>query len=123
MLLVFTIFSSLGYRYRVIYNDPGLRLANTLNMCSAAVYESFVTVMGIASTLIIVRSALGVAFNDEESFKVTVSRDRALGRESRAMTDMVFDIRRSDGLAVNAEGPGEDYLASAAARSQSIFPG
>ncbi|KAK1218040.1 hypothetical protein PQX77_019291 [Marasmius sp. AFHP31] len=53
--------------------------------------------MGIASTLIIVRTSLGIAINDEKSFLTTVfgEGDGSNG-ESRGMIDSVLNIRGPD---------------------------
>ncbi|KAK1230335.1 hypothetical protein PQX77_006576 [Marasmius sp. AFHP31] len=53
--------------------------------------------MGIASTLIVVRTALGIAINDEKSFQATVLGEGG-GRngETRGILDSVLDIRKPD---------------------------
>ncbi|KAK1221034.1 hypothetical protein PQX77_016168 [Marasmius sp. AFHP31] len=65
--------------------------------------------MGIASTLIIVRSALGIAIKDEKSFRMTVLGEQGRNRTSGGMVDSVFNTaRRSnstlDELEQNVEG-------------------
>ncbi|KAK1218039.1 hypothetical protein PQX77_019290 [Marasmius sp. AFHP31] len=51
--------------------------------------------MGIASTLIIVRTALGIAINDETSFRATVLGEGDGGNgESRGMIGNVLEFRR-----------------------------
>ncbi|KAK1227910.1 hypothetical protein PQX77_009071 [Marasmius sp. AFHP31] len=52
---------------------------------------------GIASTLIVVRTALGIAINDEKSFRATVLGEGDGGnRETRGIIDSVLDIRKPD---------------------------
>ncbi|KAL0563479.1 hypothetical protein V5O48_018588 [Marasmius crinis-equi] len=50
--------------------------------------------MGIASTLIIVRSALGIAIQDEKSFKASVLRELPGDGSTPDWIDSVIDIRR-----------------------------
>ncbi|KAK1233440.1 hypothetical protein PQX77_003403 [Marasmius sp. AFHP31] len=57
--------------------------------------------MGIASTLIIVRTALGIAINDEKTFRATVLGEGSGGNgESRGIIGSVLEIRRPDESAV-----------------------
>ncbi|KAJ8090995.1 hypothetical protein PM082_024919 [Marasmius tenuissimus] len=121
MLLLFTIFASLGYRYVLTDKEPDARFALAMSICSVAVYESFVPVM--VSKLppevkcIIEELHVGNRFDFDYRTLGTgscIQRRRILQSdhfkgarfkgESRVMTDRVFDIRRSNGLAVHA-GP------------------
>ncbi|KAK1216293.1 hypothetical protein PQX77_021080 [Marasmius sp. AFHP31] len=43
-----------------------------LNLASETIFGSLVSLMGIASTLIVVRVTLGIAIHDEKSFKDTI---------------------------------------------------
>ncbi|KAL0571144.1 hypothetical protein V5O48_010815 [Marasmius crinis-equi] len=70
--------------------------------------------MGIASTLIIVRSALGIAIKDEQSFRATVLQEPGAAT-APGWISSVIDIRRrrdsvegtedEEGRAVAAENP------------------
>ncbi|KAJ8074594.1 hypothetical protein PM082_015497 [Marasmius tenuissimus] len=61
-----------------------------------ALYSSFVPIMGIASTLIIVRSALGITIKDKNSYKATVLGEGDWNAGARGMIDSVIDVRRRD---------------------------
>ncbi|KAK1223223.1 hypothetical protein PQX77_013902 [Marasmius sp. AFHP31] len=52
--------------------------------------------MGIASTLIIVRTALGIQIDNEQSFRITVLKEDSGSGESRGMLESVLDIRRHE---------------------------
>ncbi|KAK1227909.1 hypothetical protein PQX77_009070, partial [Marasmius sp. AFHP31] len=55
------------------------------------------TILGIASTLIVVRTALGIAINDEKSFRATVlGEGDGENGETRGIIDSVLDIRKPD---------------------------
>ncbi|KAJ8074222.1 hypothetical protein PM082_012525 [Marasmius tenuissimus] len=61
-------------------------------------YSLMIPVMGIASTLIIVRTALGIAINNQESFKTNVLGEMGAGENTGdppGLVDSVIDIRRS----------------------------
>ncbi|KAJ8091975.1 hypothetical protein PM082_024210 [Marasmius tenuissimus] len=74
----------------------GAHISSTVQLVAEAVFGSLVTIMGIASTLIIVRVSLGVAIHDEKSYKETIMRDieppQAQGQSSHG----VVDLRRFD---------------------------
>ncbi|KAJ8089909.1 hypothetical protein PM082_018487 [Marasmius tenuissimus] len=67
----------------------------TWSLVAATMWDSLTTIMGIASTLIIVRVSLGIAINDEKSFKETIIRDykATYGQPS---THSVMDICPQD---------------------------
>ncbi|KAJ8089922.1 hypothetical protein PM082_018500 [Marasmius tenuissimus] len=67
----------------------------TRDLVSATVWDSLITIMGIASTLIIVRVSLGIAIYDKKSFKETVVREYEATREQPS-THSVVDIHRKD---------------------------
>ncbi|KAK1223476.1 hypothetical protein PQX77_013652, partial [Marasmius sp. AFHP31] len=48
---------------------------------------------GIASTMIIVRSALGISVNDEKSFRATVLGEDAQNGGTRGMIESVLEVR------------------------------
>ncbi|KAJ8090900.1 hypothetical protein PM082_024823 [Marasmius tenuissimus] len=50
--------------------------------------------MGIASTLIIVRSALGIAISDEKSFRMTVLGTGGRNGRTRGVVDSAIDFVR-----------------------------
>ncbi|KAJ8090864.1 hypothetical protein PM082_024786 [Marasmius tenuissimus] len=69
-----------------------------IQLSATWLYASLIPIMGIASTLIIVRTALGKAINDEQSFRVTVlgEVDGENGSESPGMTESILEFRRRD---------------------------
>ncbi|KAK1215838.1 hypothetical protein PQX77_021539 [Marasmius sp. AFHP31] len=65
------------------------------------IYSCLNPVMGIASTLIIVRSALGIAIKDKNSFKMTVLGEQIRNRISGGMVDSVFSTARRSNPTLN----------------------
>ncbi|KAJ8089200.1 hypothetical protein PM082_014448 [Marasmius tenuissimus] len=62
-------------------------------------------ILGIASTLIIVRTALGIAINDEKTFRATVLGEGDGGNgESRGIVESVLEVRRPDESVVLRDG-------------------
>ncbi|KAJ8090872.1 hypothetical protein PM082_024794 [Marasmius tenuissimus] len=61
-------------------------------------YSCLVPIMGIASTMIIVRSALGIAVNDEKSFKTTVLRGRDMDERSGGIVNTIVDIQKHESM-------------------------
>ncbi|KAJ8090874.1 hypothetical protein PM082_024796 [Marasmius tenuissimus] len=59
--------------------------------------------MGIASTLIIVCSALGIAINDERSFKLTVLGGRDQDGGSPRILHSMIEIRRRGESTIDQE--------------------
>ncbi|KAK1223890.1 hypothetical protein PQX77_013224 [Marasmius sp. AFHP31] len=90
--------------------------------------------MGIASTLVVVRSALGIAINDEKSFKAFVL-DEGENEATGGILNSIVDIgRRNDSIMAETEPPalgqskGKDkqgeYIPNEAHRSsQSVWHG
>ncbi|KAJ8090871.1 hypothetical protein PM082_024793 [Marasmius tenuissimus] len=58
------------YHYRQAL--PSSSVLVGLKLGVTVLYSSLIPIMGIASTMIIVRTALGIAVNDEQSFRVVV---------------------------------------------------
>ncbi|KAJ8089929.1 hypothetical protein PM082_018507 [Marasmius tenuissimus] len=76
----------------------------TRDLVAATVWDSLITIMGIASTLIIVRVSLGIAIYDEKSFKETVVREYEATREQPSTHSVVDICRRGPG---DTESPPE----------------
>ncbi|KAJ8091908.1 hypothetical protein PM082_024141 [Marasmius tenuissimus] len=81
----------------------------TLRLIADSVFGSLVTIMGIASTLIIVRVALGAAIQDEQSFKETIMRDAELPQARNHISLSGLDTQQPGMLSTegNLESPGE----------------
>ncbi|KAJ8090857.1 hypothetical protein PM082_024779 [Marasmius tenuissimus] len=63
-------------------------------------------ILGIASTLIIVRSALGIAINDERSFRMTVLGENG---ETQGMIESVVEFRRRDESSIMGDAAEEHF--------------
>ncbi|KAJ8089910.1 hypothetical protein PM082_018488 [Marasmius tenuissimus] len=74
------------------YSSPGVL---TRDLVAATVWDSLITIMGIASTMIIVRVSLGIAIHDEKSFKETIVKEYEATLEQPSLHSVV-DIRRRD---------------------------
>ncbi|KAL0564955.1 hypothetical protein V5O48_017079 [Marasmius crinis-equi] len=82
-----------------------------LELFAKMLYVSLVPIMGIASTLVLVRSALGIAIKDEESFRATVLREGPDGAgTAQGWISSVIEIRRRsfDSDEVNDSGNEEE---------------
>ncbi|KAJ8089905.1 hypothetical protein PM082_018483 [Marasmius tenuissimus] len=66
------------------------------NLIAFTVWDSLITVMGIASTLIIVRVSLGVAIHDEKSFKETIVTEYELTQEQTSSRNVMDVYRQRD---------------------------
>ncbi|KAJ8089949.1 hypothetical protein PM082_018527 [Marasmius tenuissimus] len=62
-------------------------------LVAGTMWDSLITIMGIASTLIIVRVSLGIAIHDEKSFKETIVREYEATQMQESLHS-VMDIRR-----------------------------
>ncbi|KAJ8074582.1 hypothetical protein PM082_015485 [Marasmius tenuissimus] len=89
-LLIFTLLLITEY-----FNRDTIA-AGSIALGSRGIYSGFVPIMGIASTLVIVRSALGIAINDEKSYRATVLEEGNWNGGARGMIDSIIDIRRRD---------------------------
>ncbi|KAK1223119.1 hypothetical protein PQX77_014006 [Marasmius sp. AFHP31] len=80
--------------------------------------------MGIASTLVVVRSALGIAINDEKSYRATVLGEGDWNGETRGMVESVIDVgRRNESEPVVVTGVSdEEHLADIESRKKSNNP-
>ncbi|KAK1227911.1 hypothetical protein PQX77_009072 [Marasmius sp. AFHP31] len=69
----------------------------SLKMTKEVLRACLISTMGIASTLIIVRIVLGIAINDEKSFRATVlgEGDGGIGG-TRGIIESVLDVRRPE---------------------------
>ncbi|KAJ8074597.1 hypothetical protein PM082_015500 [Marasmius tenuissimus] len=77
--------------------------------------------MGIASTLIIVRSVLGITINDEKSYRETVLGENDWQGGAHGMVRMansVIDIRRRDGLVASMGASDEEHPMCVACRNK-----
>ncbi|KAJ8090865.1 hypothetical protein PM082_024787 [Marasmius tenuissimus] len=80
----------------------------SLKVTTEIIRACLFSTMGIASTLIIVRIVLGIAINDEKSFRATVLGEGNGGSgDSRGIIESVLDIRRRDESVV---GRGEERV-------------
>ncbi|KAK1234613.1 hypothetical protein PQX77_002183 [Marasmius sp. AFHP31] len=70
----------------------------TSNLIADVLFDSLVTIMGIASTLIIVRVTLGLAIHDEKSFKETILKDIEPPQAQNQTSHGVVDIRHRASL-------------------------
>ncbi|KAJ8087827.1 hypothetical protein PM082_006679 [Marasmius tenuissimus] len=68
-----------------------------LTLGADVIRSSLVPIMGIASTLIIVRTTLGLAINDEKSFIATVLRENDSYASASAFTGGAIDVREISG--------------------------
>ncbi|KAJ8090863.1 hypothetical protein PM082_024785 [Marasmius tenuissimus] len=94
-LFIYTVLLLVA-RYRL---DTDLDMAVFVGdqLGSAVLHSCLIPIMGIASTLIIVRTALGVEINGERSFRATVLGE-GVGRngETRGIVESVLDPGRPD---------------------------
>ncbi|KAJ8074214.1 hypothetical protein PM082_012514 [Marasmius tenuissimus] len=85
------------------------RIDTVLDVCFQLFYFLMVPIMGIASTLIIVRTAQGKAIDNQESFKTIVLGES--GGESReapaGAVDSIVDTQRSTHGSMGARRNGE----------------
>ncbi|KAJ8091961.1 hypothetical protein PM082_024196 [Marasmius tenuissimus] len=63
------------YTICVFELSMGTKATFRVGLIADSVFDSLITIMGIASTLIIVRVTLGVAIHDEKSFKETIVKN------------------------------------------------
>ncbi|KAK1221344.1 hypothetical protein PQX77_015845 [Marasmius sp. AFHP31] len=70
----------------------------TSTLTADVLFDSLVTIMGIASTLIIVRVTLGLAIHDEKSFKETILKDIEPPQAQNQTSHGVIDIRQRASL-------------------------
>ncbi|KAG7090340.1 hypothetical protein E1B28_009460 [Marasmius oreades] len=64
-----------------------------VNLGAEILYSMLIPVMGIASTLIIVRAALGLAIQDEETFRETILSDFRVAVVTTMSERSVLDMR------------------------------
>ncbi|KAJ8074613.1 hypothetical protein PM082_015516 [Marasmius tenuissimus] len=81
--------------------------------------ESLSWDLGIASTLVIVRSVLGIAINDEKSYRATVLGEGDWNEGAHRMIDSYIDIGRRDEAVVVTGISDEENLACMACRKKS----
>ncbi|KAJ8085447.1 hypothetical protein PM082_004263 [Marasmius tenuissimus] len=74
-------------------NNPTTNRGFRLKLVFDTMFDSLITIMGIASTLIVVRVSLGIAIHDETSFKETVvMKDIESNPEVTCTRGTVIDI-------------------------------
>ncbi|KAJ8090887.1 hypothetical protein PM082_024810 [Marasmius tenuissimus] len=74
-----------------------------VQLACRVLYSCLTPVMGIASTLIIVRSALGIAIKDETTYKATVLGEGDEKEGGQGTVESVINIRRCSESTVNSE--------------------
>ncbi|KAK1217021.1 hypothetical protein PQX77_020339 [Marasmius sp. AFHP31] len=87
------IYAACMLKYKQIAADQR-RYDFTSILTADLLFESLVTIMGIASTLIIVRVTLGLAIHDEKSFKETILNDIEPPQAQNHTSHNVIDIRQ-----------------------------
>ncbi|KAJ8092377.1 hypothetical protein PM082_023832 [Marasmius tenuissimus] len=115
-LLIFTLLLITEY-----YNRDTIA-AGSIALGSRGIYSGFVPIMGIASTLVIVRSALGIAINDAKSYRATVLEEGAWNGGARGMIDSIIDIRRREESVIVTGVSDQESLAGLEHRNKSQNP-
>ncbi|KAL0566493.1 hypothetical protein V5O48_015518, partial [Marasmius crinis-equi] len=87
-------FSILDLCTRVLYGTLVPIMVRLESISSSPALTEHRNLKGIASALIIVRSALGIAIQDEESFKFSVLRDGSDNGSGWTRIDSVIEFRR-----------------------------
>ncbi|KAK1222161.1 hypothetical protein PQX77_015007 [Marasmius sp. AFHP31] len=90
------IYAACALKFKQIVDD--YRYDFTSNLIADVLFDSLVTIMGIASTLIIVRVTLGLAIHDEKSFKETILKDIEPPQAQNHTSHGVIDIRHRASL-------------------------
>ncbi|KAJ8089567.1 hypothetical protein PM082_014823 [Marasmius tenuissimus] len=98
--------TSLILSYELVLHDGLASPFIRANIACEILYSCFIPIMGIASTLIIVRSALGIAINGEKSFKLTVLGGRDGNEGSRGIVHSIIQIRGRGESTVDREEMG-----------------
>ncbi|KAK1220968.1 hypothetical protein PQX77_016240, partial [Marasmius sp. AFHP31] len=86
--------TSVSQRFRG-YNEEWF----TTELIADVAFDSLVTIMGIASTIIIVRVALGIAIYDEQSFKDTILSSIKPTHAQHNRSESIIDICQHAGPA------------------------
>ncbi|KAL0574896.1 hypothetical protein V5O48_007068 [Marasmius crinis-equi] len=92
------------------FHDSELADVDILNLFTQLLYNCLVPVMGIASTLIVVRSAMGIAINDAKTFEATMLRNHATVTTSGLMSSIVDVSQRSRDVARRTEDEEEGHV-------------
>ncbi|KAF9256695.1 hypothetical protein L218DRAFT_1007086 [Marasmius fiardii PR-910] len=91
--ILLVIYAGSATKLRSSQEDPGPQNRYTYELLNQPIWNASLPVMGIGSTLIIVRTAIGIAIDNEKSFRETVMRDLPEDEMRGKNEQTVFDIQ------------------------------